>query len=281
VKTNHTTLLHEVMADQAESASVLTITSGKGGVGKTNIAANLAICLSAAGKKVLLIDADLGLGNLDVVLGINSRINLLHVMTGSRTLREVIQTAPGGVDVICGGSGFQELAELNCFQRKRLLDELTPLQTEYDIILIDTAAGISKSVIGFCQASDHVLVVTTPEPTAMTDAYAVLKVLSNKQYQGRMSLVVNMTRNAAEGKRVYRQISTVAQRFLSVTVYEAGVLCHTDKLINAVRKRKPAVLCYPKCRFTASMAAMASRLAKGQVADKKEGFFQKVVNLFF
>ena len=273
--------LEEMMKDGTERAKVLTVTSGKGGVGKTNISANLAICLAASGKKVVLLDADLGLGNLDLVMNISSRANLSHVVSGKKTLEEVIQIGPAGVEVICGGSGIEELANLNQFQRKRLLSELDDLQNDADVIIIDTGAGISSSVVSFCQAADHVLVVTTPEPSAMTDAYAMIKVLAGRNYDGRMSLVVNMAATVSEGKRIYRQIADVAMRFLDMPIYEAGVLCKTDKLTTAVRKRLPVVLAYPRARITSSLAAMAARLSRGSAVKDTEGFFRRVVNLFF
>ena len=269
------------MSQTSGKADVLTVTSGKGGVGKTNIAANLAICLAASGKKVVLLDADLGLGNLDLIMNINSRANLSHVVSGQKTLQDIIHVGPAGVEVICGGSGIEDMANLNKFQRKRLLDELDKLQDDADIIIIDTGAGISSSVLSFCQAADHVLVITTPEPSAMTDAYAMIKVLASKRYDGRVSLVVNMANSVAEGKRTYRQIADVAMRFLSMPVYEAGVICRTDKLTAAVRKRIPVVLAHPRSRITSSLAAMAARLSRSSGVKDKEGFFRRVVNLFF
>jgi len=273
--------LEDMMSQTSGKADVLTVTSGKGGVGKTNISANLAICLAASGKKVVLLDADLGLGNLDLVMNINTRSNLSHVVAGQKTLDEIIHIGPAGVEVICGGSGIEELANLNQFQRTRLLEQLDKLQDNADIIIIDTGAGISSQVLCFCQAADHVLVITTPEPSAMTDAYAMIKVLASKRFDGRISLVVNMANTVAEGKRTYRQIADVAMRFLNMPIYEAGVICRTDKLTAAVRKRIPVVLAHPRARITSSLAAMAARLSRSSGVKDKEGFFRRVVNLFF
>jgi len=273
--------LEDMMSQTSGKADVLTVTRGKGGVGKTNISANLAICLAASGKKVVLLDADLGLGNLDLVMNINTRSNLSHVVAGQKTLDEIIHIGPAGVEVICGGSGIEELANLNQFQRTRLLEQLDKLQDNADIIIIDTGAGISSQVLCFCQAADHVLVITTPEPSAMTDAYAMIKVLASKRFDGRISLVVNMANTVAEGKRTYRQIADVAMRFLNMPIYEAGVICRTDKLTAAVRKRIPVVLAHPRARITSSLAAMAARLSRSSGVKDKEGFFRRVVNLFF
>ncbi len=263
-------------------AMVLAITSGKGGVGKTNISTNLSLCMAAENQRVILLDADLGLGNLDVLMNLNSRYNLSHVVTGRRSLEEVIQVGPGGVEVICGGSGIESLANLNSFQRQRLIEEMDQLQQRSDVLIIDTGAGIHSSVIGFCLAADHTLVVTTPEPTAMTDAYAMIKVLASKNYTGRISLLVNMAQTPAEGKKVFRQIADVAGRFLDIPVYEAGVLCKDDSLLQAVRKRQPVVQAFPKAGISKALVAISNRLTKGTARrTHTDGFFRKVVNWFF
>jgi flagellar biosynthesis protein FlhG len=183
--------------------------------------------------------------------------------------------------MICGGSGIETLANLSSFQRQRLLDEMGCLQDRSDLIVIDTGAGIHSTVVGFCLAADHTLVVTTPEPTAITDAYAMIKVLASKRYAGRMSLLVNMAQSLVEGKKVYRQIADVANRFLNVAVYEAGVLCKDDSLVQAVRRREPVVLAFPKADITKTFAAISNRLTKGtHVRTGRDGFFRKVVNWF-
>ena len=262
-------------------ATVLAITSGKGGVGKTNIAANLSICLAAEHQRVMLLDADLGLGNLDVILNIQSRYNLSHVVSGQRSLEEVVHVGPSGVEVICGGSGIEMLANLNTFQRQRLIEELDTLHGRSDFLVIDTGAGIQSSVVGFCLASDQTLVVTTPEPTAMTDAYAIIKVLASNAYAGRISLLVNMAQTVSEGRTIYRQIADVASRFLNTPVYEAGVLCRDEAVISSVRKRTPVVLAYPKSPFTASLRDISLRLTRGSSQNTcSDGFFRKVVNWF-
>ena len=268
--------------NQNSGAVILAITSGKGGVGKTNIATNLALCMATENQRVILLDADLGLGNLDILMNLNSRYNLSHVVAGKRTLEEITQIGPGGVEVICGGSGIESLANLSTFQRQRLIEELDGLQERSDIIIIDTGAGIHSTVLGFCVAADHTLVVTTPEPTAMTDAYAMIKVLAAKNYTGRISLLVNMTQSLAEGKKIYRQIADVASRFLNTPVYEAGIICKDEALLQAVRRREPVVSAFPKAAISKAFEAIGNRLTKGSIRRPgNEGFFRKVVNWFF
>jgi flagellar biosynthesis protein FlhG len=279
---NETIHLRKMMESCRRPAKVLAITSGKGGVGKTNIAANLAICLAASQKKVLLIDADFSLGNLDVIMNFNSKYNISHMLSGQKSLEEIIYTGPGGLEIICGVSGFEEFANISEFQRQHLLNELSKLQNNTDIIVIDTAAGISKSVVGFCLAADNVLVVTTPEATAMTDAYATIKVLVGNKFSGRISLIVNMAETVVEGKKTYRQIANVVRQFLNTHVYNAGVLLKDDKLSAAVKLRKPVVLAYPKSRITSSLVALAAKLGNFSAAlPDKEGFLKKVVDWFF
>jgi len=263
-------------------AKVLAITSGKGGVGKTNISANLAICLAASRQKVLLIDADLSLGNLDVIMNINSNYNISHTISGRMSIKDVIHIGPEGLEIIFGGSGLDKLADINEFQQQRLLWELSKIKHDTDIILIDTAAGISRSVIRFCLTADHVLVVTTPEATAMTNAYSMIKVLVKNRFAGQISVVVNMAKTIKEGKRTYRQIANVARQFLYTQVYEAGVLLRDERLTSAVQIRKPVVLSYPKSTIASSLMALAAKLGNGPVAESSDDkLFRKVANWIF
>ena len=279
---NETLELRQMMESCHRPAKVLAITSGKGGVGKTNIASNLVICLAASRKKVLLVDADISLGNLDVLMNISSKYNISHILNGQKNIEEIIHIGPEGLEIICGASGLANLANLNEFQRQRLLNDLSKLQDDNDAIVIDTAAGISKSVVRFCLAADHVLVVTTPEAAAMTDAYAIIKVLVGNKFDGRISLIVNMADTTAEGKKTYQQIANVTKRFLNIHVYDAGVLVRDERLVSAVRLRKPVVLAYPRARITSSLVALAAKLSDSSAAvPNKERFFTKVVDWFF
>jgi len=279
---NEMLYLQRVMENCRRPAKVLAITSGKGGVGKTNIAANLAICLAASGKKVLLVDTDISLGNLDIVMGVHSKYNVSHLLSGRKSIEEIIYTGPEGLEVIFGASGLEDLANIDEFRRHRLLGELSRLQSDFDVIVIDTAAGISRLVVGFCLAADHVLVATTPEAPAMTDAYAMIKMLVGNGLAGQISLIVNMALTVTEGKKTYRQISNVARQFLNTHVYYAGVLLKDERLSFAVRQRKPVVLAYPKARISSSLVALAAKLGNGlAAAPAEEGFFKKVVDLFF
>ncbi len=274
--------LQQTTAGCNHQAYVLAVTSGKGGVGKTNIAANLALCMTALKKKVLLMDGDLSLGNLDIIMDLNSKYNISHLISGRKNIEEIVHTCPEGLEVICGTSGLEQLANTTEFERQRLIRQLSKLQENNDIIIIDTAAGISKQVVSFCLAADHVLVVTTPEAAAMADAYAMVKVLVGNGFKDRISLVVNMAETAAEGRKTYQQIADVARRFLNTTVYNAAVILRDERLSWAVKSRKPVVLAYPRAEISASIAALAARLSHCPVTQSdSEGFFKKVVEWFF
>ncbi|OHB61099.1 MAG: hypothetical protein A2167_08925 [Planctomycetes bacterium RBG_13_46_10] len=266
----------------SQKTKVIAIASGKGGVGKTNIAANLAICLAALGKRVVLLDADFGLANLDIILGINSKYNLSHFIKGCRNLDEICQPTAAGVDVICGFCGIESLAGISDFAKERILKSLETLIDNYDVIIVDTSAGIGRMVLSFCMASDHTILVTTPEPTAITDAYTVLKALTIKRYEGRVSLLVNMASSVTEGRNVYRQISSAATQFMGVELHHTGVLVRDERVSLAVKKRLPIVLEYPKCSTTRALMTIAARLSRVPVNSQAEqSFFKKVVNWFF
>jgi len=266
---------------QAAQTQTIAVTSGKGGVGKSNVALNLAILLSAAGKRVALVDADLGLANLDVLMDLNIRGNLSHVIAGTKRLEEVIVDLPCGVQFIPGASGLAKVAGLSEFQRAQLLRELSRLEASNDIIVVDTGAGIGPNVTHFAAASDHAMVVTVPEPPAITDAYAVIKVLTRQGYEGRISLLVNQASERHEARVTYTRISDVARQFLGRQVLDAGFVLTDPKVVEAVRRREPFVLGYPRCQASRSLAALAAKVsAGGALLTRKQGFFKRVANWF-
>lgn len=280
------THLRSMMGTQRRTASVIAITSGKGGVGKSNISVNLAVQFAAAGKRVVLLDADLGLANADVLCNVDLPANLSHVLSRRRELRDVMVDVPGGFKMIGGASGLARMADLSDSDRERIVAAMAELEEESDIILIDTGAGISANVLAFTRAADHVLVVTTPEPTAITDAYAVIKVLS-RQYalpeedQRRVSLLVNQVQSSAEAKIVHDRIAKVARQFLGVPVLDAGYVMDDEQVPMSVRKRIPFTLAAPRCPASVCIAQLAMRLEKG-VSNRTErgGFFNRMGKWF-
>src|SRR5688500_12842296 len=262
-------------------ASVIAVTSGKGGVGKSNVAVNLAIQLASAGKAVVLLDADLGLANADVLCNIDLPNNLSHVIARRKELHEVLVDVPGGFKMIGGASGLARMADLTDEDRQRLVDALGELEQQADVILIDTGAGISPNVLSFTRAADHVLVVTTPEPTAITDAYAVIKVISRDGTDRRLSLLVNQARSPGEGRVVHERIAKVAKQFLGVSVLDAGYVLADEHVQNAVRSRTPFVLGAPNCPAAKCIEKLAMRLEQGvSNAADNSGFFNRMSRWF-
>jgi flagellar biosynthesis protein FlhG len=273
--------LRSLVREHRRRASVIAVTSGKGGVGKSNVAVNLAIQLARAGKQVVLLDADLGLANADLLCGVDLPSNLAHVITRKKELRDVMVDVPGGFKLIGGASGLARMADLSDFDRQRIVEALGELEYQVDVILIDTGAGISPNVLSFTRAADHVLIVTTPEPTAITDAYAVVKVLSKDNEEGRrMSLLVNQVRSANEAKVVHGRIAQVAKQFLGVSVLEAGYVVSDEAVPQAVRRRVPFVLGAPRCAAAQCIGQLAMRLQQGVAGatqgDGAAGFFQRM-----
>ncbi|CAB1076960.1 Flagellar synthesis regulator FleN [Olavius algarvensis Delta 1 endosymbiont] len=199
-----------------DRARVIAITSGKGGVGKTNIVANLGYAFTRMGKKVLILDADLGLGNLDVLLGLAPRFNLSHVIMDEKTIDDILVEGPGKMKILPASSGIQELTNLTREQKINILTQLDHLINDIDILLIDTAAGISPNVMDFNATAQEIVVVVSPEPTSITDAYALMKVLSLKYSEKICKLLVNRTARPEEGREVFRQLHLVTDRFLDL-----------------------------------------------------------------
>lgn len=271
------------IARQTSRATVIAVTSGKGGVGKSNIAVNLAIKLASAGKRVVLLDADLGLANADVLCNIDLPSNLSHVISRKRELSEVMVDGPGGFKLIGGASGLARMADLSDIDRQRLVSALAEVEAQSDIILIDTGAGISPNVLSFTRCADQVLVVTTPEPTAITDAYAVIKVISRDAPERSLSLLVNQVRVQGEGQLVYERIAKVAKQFLGVHVMDAGFIPSDPEVPASVRRRTPFLLASPHCAASRYISQLAMRLERGVTPSADAGgggFFNRMSKWF-
>ena len=241
-------------------ARIVAVTSGKGGVGKSNIAVNLAIQLTAAGRRVALLDADLGTANADVLCNVPVGSTLAQVVNGQHTLREVLVKTPGGFYLVPGASGLANVADLSADARNRLVDQLYELESMVDVILVDTGAGVSSNVLGFALSSDQILVVTTPEPTAMTDAYAVIKALVSERQDLDIRLLVNMVNDVTEGREIYHRLSAVCRQFLSINILYAGHVTYDQAVRKAVRAQEPFLLASPKCPASACIRSLATRV---------------------
>ncbi len=226
---------------------VIAVSSGKGGVGKTNVVGNLAIACQRMGKKVLILDADLGLANIDIIYGLNPKHAIDEIIKGEKELSQIIVKGPEGVAVIPASSGVQELSHLTEGQKINLLNEFDSLSHMFDILLIDTGAGISSNVIYFNLAAQEKIIVVTPEPTSITDSYALLKVMFCQHGAKNFFLLLNMVKDEKEAKSVYQNVSRVVARFMGgISLEYAGFIPWDGLLQNAVSRREPVVCCYPE-----------------------------------
>jgi len=247
---------------------IVTVTSGKGGVGKSNFSLNFALGLIGAGKKVVILDVDLGLANIDVLMGLTPQSYLYEIIEKGKTVWDVLEKGPNGLEFISGGTGFNQILQLNDFQLNQFLEKMSALNGYADFIIIDTGAGLSKESLRFITAADDVVLVTTPEPTSITDAYAVVKIVHSKDPDVRFKMVVNRVSNNREGKNAYDKIALVSKRFLNMDIVSLGFVPDDAHVPKAVKKQTPFILAYP--------AAMASLGVKDLVTNYLEGTNQSV-----
>ncbi len=269
-------------------AHLLAVASGKGGVGKTFLAVNASIALAARGHRVVLFDVDMGLANADILLGVEPRATWADLLAGRRTLDDVLVDAPGGIGFVPGTSGVDRLANLSEFERHKLLAALRRLESECDVLVVDCGAGISHNVVTFAAAADTILVVATPEPTSITDAYAMIKTFA-RDAAGRsdahpaptLGVVVNLADSRSEARETYDRLAGVAAQFLHIPVLDFGYILRDDHVPAAVRGCRPLILSHPRCAASACVAAAAARISRelGK-PDAAPGLFYRVMNLF-
>jgi flagellar biosynthesis protein FlhG len=246
---------------QSANARVIAVTSGKGGVGKTSIVANLGYAFTKLGKKVLILDADMGLGNLDVLLGLAPKYNLSHVILEEKGIEDILIEGPGKMKILPASSGIQELTHLTREQKIQILSQLDLLVDSVDILFIDTAAGISSNVMDFNATAQEIVVVVSPEPTSITDAYALMKVLSLK-YSGKIcKLLVNMTSRPEEGREVFRQLNLVTERFLDMKIEYLGCIMYDENVTRGVKTQKIVSELYPDAQASKCFRDLARKIA--------------------
>jgi flagellar biosynthesis protein FlhG len=251
----------------------ITVTSGKGGVGKTNVVANLAIALRKMGNEVLVFDADLGLSNIDVLLNLAPKYNIQHVLEGRKSLGEVLVEGPHGIKILPASSGVQEITELDEMQRLRLLEAFDSYDGNIDVLLVDTGAGISSNVAFFCIASQEIIVVTSPEPTSLTDAYALIKVLFTRYQEKDFRVLVNAVKDETEAVEVFKKLSVAAEKFLNISLDYLGHIPLDESMPKAVRRQRAFCDVYPGCSASLRLAEIASKL-DGDGSNKVKGTLQ-------
>lgn len=254
----------------AKKTRVITVASGKGGVGKTNLSVNLAIAYARIGKRVMVMDADLGLANVNIILNIIPKYNLYHVIRKQKTMKEIILDTEYGIQILAGASGFSKIANLNEEERQNFITELYAL-TNVDIIIIDTSAGVSNNVLSFIAAADDAIIITTPEPTAITDAYGIIKIIATEveNLNIGLKLVVNRVKNVTEGRKVAERIINISGQFLNLKVEYLGCI-YEDPIVQAsVLKQKPFIVQDPKSKAAISVQHLVSRIEKTEFVDDR------------
>ncbi len=275
--------VRRMVASRPRHGRVIAVTSGKGGVGKTNVAVNLAIAIAQRHRRVALVDLDLGLANADILFDLTPRYNLSHVLTGRKTIDEVSIAAPGGVRVIPGASGVERLANLSDVERQTLLSSFEALHRDADCIIFDTGAGISKNTTAFLAAADDIIVVTMPEPTAVVDAYAVIKMVSQEPDHGDLFVLLNQVTGREEAERVAGGMSATANKLLNVFVEKLGYITSDPRVGQAVRQKRPFLLAYPGCAASVCVRSIAERLVErsGRApATERPAFMRRLLSVF-
>ena len=253
---------------------VIAVTGGKGGVGKTTVSANLAVSIAAQGRDVMLVDADLGLANVDVVLGLHTRFHLGHVIEGQCALEDAIVTGPHGLQVVPAASGVKRMATLSQSEHAGIIRAFSDLYHRVEVLIVDTAAGLHDSVMTFSQAAQHVLVVVCDEPASITDAYALIKVLSRDHGVQRFQILANQTRKSGEGPALFQKIQRVCDRFLNVTLEFAGSVPFDDYLRRAVQRQSAVVDTYPASISSIALKNLALKADKWSTPQGARGHLE-------
>lgn len=264
----------------ARNIKVYCVTSGKGGVGKTNISVNMGLILQNFGKRVLIIDADLGLANIDIVSGLYPKYNLSHILTGGKSIRDVLLEGPLGISILPGASGLYDLANVTSAELKVLIDSFTSIANDFDVMIIDTGAGISKNVISFIRSSNEIIVVTTPEPSAITDAYATIKIAH--KYCEHIHVVVNKTDNYKEAERTIEKLAKTTNKFMDFTINYLGYVLEDKTIYKSNIAQIPFYIKYPDGLASKCLMNISKKLVFGDQAPSKsttvEGWFTKLMS---
>ncbi|UPW20698.1 MinD/ParA family protein [Agarivorans sp. TSD2052] len=262
------------MMQQKNNVKVIAVTGGKGGVGKTNVTLNMGIAMAAQGKRVMVLDADLGLANVDVLLGLRVTKNLSHVLSGECTLDEVLVEGPNGILIAPATSGTQSMVELSPAEHAGLIRAFSSLKTPIDVLLVDTAAGISDMVLSFAKASQDIVVVVCDEPTSITDAYALIKLLSNNHGVYKFKIVANMIRSLREGQELFAKLTRVTDRFLDATLELVSCIPYDNNVRLAVRKQRVVVEAYPKSPASLAFRSLANKATTWPIPEQAGGHLE-------
>lgn len=261
---------------------IITITSGKGGVGKSNIVVNTSIMLQKLGKKVLLFDADIGMGNDDVLMGFLPKYNVFDIIFNNKTVEEVMIKGPHGVSLVPAGSGLSRIENLSKKKREEFINKLSALEN-FDYILMDTGAGISRDVLGFISCCDELIVVTTPEPTSLTDAYSLLKAVSHFNLKSKAKVIINRALDEKEANITFNKLNNAVSKFLRVEMEYLGMVSEDRKLVQSVRAQEPFIISYPNCDASKDIEKIAVKLIGDGSSNSGlgiQGLFKKIFSIF-
>ncbi|MEW6989386.1 MinD/ParA family protein [Colwelliaceae bacterium 6441] len=253
---------------------VIAVSGGKGGVGKTNVSLNTSIAMAQLGKRVLVLDADLGLANVDVMLGLRVKRNLSHVLSGECELDDIIIKGPAGINIIPATSGTQSMVDLTPSEHAGLIRAFSDMRTQFDVLVVDTAAGISDMVLSFTRAAQDVLLVVCDEPTSITDCYALMKLLSRDHDVFKFKVVANMVRSSKEGQQLFAKLSKVSDRFLDVALDLVGVIPFDENIRKSVRKQQAIVEAYPDSPAAKAFKSLASKIIKWPIPHNPSGHLE-------
>lgn len=269
--------------NNTKTARVICVTSGKGGVGKTNFTINLGVELTKLDNRVTIIDADLGLANIDVALGTVPKYTLYDVINKDKSIDEVIMNGPNNMKVISGGSGVLELVDMNSEDIKQLIEKLNDINKHTDIILIDTGAGLSNSILSFVLSAEEVILVTTPEPTSITDAYAMIKTINFKNKDKKIKVIINRVESTKEGHIAFEKLNNASNRFLSMNLEKLGYVFDDSNVVKSVKKQIPFTIEYPNSIASKNIKQIAFKIINDKdftLSSSSDGFFNKLVRFF-
>jgi flagellar biosynthesis protein FlhG len=277
--------LRQLATNNAESKArprIITVTSGKGGVGKSNFVVNLSIALQRAGKRVLVFDADVGMGNDDVLMGFLPKYNVFDIIFNNKTIEEVIIKGPYGVGLVPAGSGLNRIEDIPSKKRDEFINKLSALE-DLDYIIMDTGAGISRTVLGFIACCEELFMLTTPEPTSLTDAYSLLKAVNHFKLKTKAKVIINRAFDEKEAIITYNKFNNAVTNFLKMELEYLGMVSEDRKLVQAVRAQQPFILSYPNCDASKDIERIAQKLIGTESKTEgigAQGFFKKIFNIF-
>lgn len=266
--------IRKMAQNKIKPVRVIAITSGKGGVGKTNVSVNLGVSLAQRGRQVALLDADMGLANVDILLGLSPQFNLSHVLQGEKTLNEIMLTTADGLRVIPASSGIQQMSELSTMEQAGVIRAFSELDQNLDILIVDTAAGISSSVVNFARASQEIIVVICDEPTSLTDAYAYIKLLNRDFGIGAFHIIANMVQSIQQGQQLFTKLTKVTDRYLDISLDYVGAIPFDDCLRKAVQKQKPVVEVFPQSKATLAIKNLAHKIDNWPIKNCPGGYLE-------